>query len=34
MNLYLGGLDRPQLQFRELKLLVYMVGIKELRIRN
>ena len=26
MNLYLGSLDRPQLQFRELKLFVYIVG--------
>ena len=34
MNMYLGSLDRPQLQFRELKLLVYIVGIKELWIRN
>ena len=34
MNLYLGSLDRPQLQFRELKLLVYVLGIKELWIRN
>ena len=34
INLYLGSLDRPRLQFRELKLLVYTVGIKELWMRN
>lgn len=34
MSLFQGSLDRPQLRFRKLKVLVYTVGIKELWIRN